>query len=83
MRSKNEKIYEIAGLKDDSGNEENIDQILTETYFKQAQSGQTAQTDKKEAQEIITKHEILLSTKKDLNDLLEFMNLRVLPDFTD
>jgi len=33
------------------------------------------------AQELINKHNILLSTKQELNNLLEFLNLRKLPDF--
>ncbi|KPA17491.1 ATPase domain protein, prokaryote domain protein [Candidatus Magnetomorum sp. HK-1] len=35
----------------------------------------------KKAQELIKKHNILLSTKQDLNPLLSFMNLRQLPEF--
>ena len=35
----------------------------------------------KKAQELIKKHNILLSTKKDLNLLLQYMNLRQLPEF--
>ena len=33
------------------------------------------------AQELINKHNILLSTKQELNYLLKFLNLRKLPDF--
>jgi hypothetical protein len=51
---------------------ENLDPIRLSLF---AANGVTQQ-----AQELIKKHQIMLSTKKDLEALLTYMNLRYLPD---